>query len=150
MKTSSVIACVVIVLVSVALMVKNMKIPSSLGAIDGKLASLPSTPNAVSSQTNDKERYVAPLPYKVDGKTTKAQLIKLLSGFEDTTIVSQTDTYIHAVHISKILRCRDDLEFLMVASENVVHFRSASRVGYSDMGINKQRYNQLIQRYNEM
>jgi uncharacterized protein (DUF1499 family) len=41
------------------------------------------------------------------------------------------------------LRFVDDVEFLLVPAERVIHVRSASRVGYSDLGTNRKRVEAL-------
>ncbi|WP_136810318.1 DUF1499 domain-containing protein [Desulfosediminicola flagellatus] len=140
-----------IALIALSFMImQNLKTPKELGVTNGKLAPLPSTPNAVSSQTEDKERYVEPWPITTNTTITKAKLLKLLSAIETITIQTETENYIHAISVSGKMRYRDDLEFFIDESENVVHFRSGSRVGYSDMGLNRERYNTLRKKYNEM
>lgn len=142
---------VTIALIAITFMIiENMKTPKELGITSGKLAPLPSTPNAVSSQTEDKERYVEPWPISTNTTVTKDKLLKLLSDIDNITIQAETENYIHAISVSGKMRYRDDLEFFIDESENVVHFRSGSRVGYSDMGLNRERYNTLRKKYNEM
>ena len=55
-------------------------------------------------------------------------------------IATQEDDYIHAVFTSRLFRFKDDVEFYIDAAAEQVHFRSGSRVGYSDMGANRKRY----------
>jgi uncharacterized protein (DUF1499 family) len=38
-----------------------------------------------------------------------------------------------------IFRFVDDVEFYIDERANLIHFRSASRLGYSDMGVNRKR-----------
>lgn len=138
------------IIAATLLVMQNLKPPNNLGITNGKLSPLPSTPNAVSSQTEDKERYVEPLVFKTDSKTTRTALKAMLSSFKNVNIVTESDYYIHAVSISGKMRYRDDLEFFIDTNQNVVHFRSGSRVGYSDMGLNRERYNQIKQIYDTM
>ena len=53
--------------------------------------------------------------------------------------MTSSTTYIHAVYTTPIMRYRDDVEFLLRTNENEIAIRSASRVGYSDMGLNRDR-----------
>lgn len=53
-------------------------------------------------------------------------------------VESQAD-YVHAVVSSRLLRFRDDVEIWIDAEGRLVHFRSASRIGYSDLGVNRRR-----------
>ena len=56
--------------------------------------------------------------------------------------------YFHAVSTTITMKYHDDLEFYFDEQAGLVHFRSASRVGYSDRGLNRERYNRLIDLYN--
>ena len=58
-------------------------------------------------------------------------------------IVTQSDHYLHAEFRSRILGFVDDVEFLVDENNSVIQFRSASRVGYSDLGVNRRRMNEL-------
>jgi uncharacterized protein (DUF1499 family) len=41
----------------------------------------------------------------------------------------------------------DDVEFMVDEPQQLIHFRSASRVGYSDLGVNRQRMEEIRRRY---
>jgi uncharacterized protein (DUF1499 family) len=55
----------------------------------------------------------------------------------------QTDDYIHALSKSRIFKFVDDVEFYLPPNESVIHLRSASRVGESDLGVNRRRVEQI-------
>lgn len=131
----------------VFLMLKNTKTPSALGVVGGKLAPEPKFPNAVSSQTDDPEKQVTPFPFKGDLKDTKANIKQALQAYGNSVIESETEEYIHAVNTTPVLKFKDDLEFLFLEKEGIVHFRSASRMGYTDLGLNRKRYNRLLELY---
>ncbi len=102
------------------------------GLTDGRLAACPSSPNCASSEADapDKKK-VKPL------KGTLAQArdaIVSLGGM----ITSEREGYISAEFKSKLFGFVDDVE-LRSGEDGTVHIRSASRVGYSDRGVNKQR-----------
>ncbi|RKQ70739.1 uncharacterized protein (DUF1499 family) [Litorimonas taeanensis] len=102
------------------------------GLINGRLADVPSTPNAVSSEGDTQpERRVAPL---------EASLLQVAAAIEATggVITSRTDDYISATYMSRIFKFIDDVE-VREENENLCHIRSASRVGYSDRGVNRRR-----------
>ncbi|MFT5573704.1 MAG: hypothetical protein ACI9FR_002639 [Cryomorphaceae bacterium] len=111
-----------------------------LGVTNGKLAELPGSPNAVSSQTGQSSKQVEALPLKGSVVETKGIIIDCLSKMGGNKITVQTDDYIHAVFTSRLFRFKDDVEFYIDAISGQVHFRSGSRVGYSDMGANRKRY----------
>jgi len=91
--------------------VKNAQRPSHLGVIDGQLAPVPKTPNAVSSQTDDPEKRVAPFPFKGDLESTKASIKQTLQAYGNMAVMSETDEHLHAVKTTPVLRFKDDLEF---------------------------------------
>jgi uncharacterized protein (DUF1499 family) len=64
------------------------------------------------------------------------------------TIQEQSEQYIWVTFRTKIFRFVDDMEFRMAAEENAIHVRSASRVGYSDLGLNRRRVEDLRSRFN--
>ena len=60
-----------------------------------------------------------------------------------TRVVSVTDSYLHAEFRSRIFGFVDDVEFLVDAGAGAVHVRSASRTGYSDLGVNRKRVEEI-------
>jgi len=55
------------------------------------------------------------------------------------SIQAENDNYLAATFTPSIFRFVDDLEIRFDADRKMIHMRSASRVGYSDRGINKKR-----------
>jgi uncharacterized protein (DUF1499 family) len=120
-------------------------IPQNLGVTNQQLAPCPASPNCVTSQApaGDQEHYIAPLAYAGDLQTAKAQIIKILSVVPRTEIVEQTDDYIRAESKSRLMGFVDDLEFYFPPDQNVIEWRSASRLGESDLGVNRRRLEQI-------
>ena len=106
------------------------------GLVNGHLASPGSAPNCVSSEVDvQPEKKVAPL----NGTLTQIKAaIKATGG----TITSETDDYLSATYMSKVFKFVDDVE-IRHDKENIWHIRSASRVGYSDRGVNRKRVEAL-------
>lgn len=126
------------------------QMPNNLGVIDGKLASCPPSPNCVVSQDTDSSHYIEPLTYKLDRETelrdrTQAynSFLKVLSVVPNTKIVEQKDNYIRTESRSKIMGFVDDAEFYFPEDKNVIQWRSASRLGESDLGVNRRRLEQI-------
>jgi len=120
---------------------KNLTLPKSTGVIDGKLHSCPNTPNCVSSYATDSEHTIAPLHY-----TSKHPLNVIQQYFSEhyrSTVVKKTPDYMHLIITSPTMRFNDDLEFLVDKENQTIQVRSASRVGYSDLGMNRKRIEQL-------
>ena len=68
-----------------------------------------------------------------------AELRELLQNEESVEIVTDHENYLHAEFTSLIMRFVDDVEFFSIAEEQVIHVRSASRLGSSDLGANRRR-----------
>lgn len=119
--------------------------PNTLGVKDGKLASCPSTPNCVSSQAPDAdaEHRVAPLLYQGTPAEAIAKLKSVIQNMERTAIVNETEDYLYAEFTSGLMGFVDDVEFYLDAAEGVIQVRSASRLGQSDLGVNRKRIEEI-------
>ena len=117
--------------------------PQNLGVTEGQLAPCPKSPNCVSSQAEDAQHRIDPL--RLVGTPTSAigQIDGVLSRMARTVVVTKTDRYLHAEVSSRIYRFVDDVEFLVDEQAGVIQCRSASRVGYSDLGVNRARIEQI-------
>ncbi len=82
---------------------------------------------------------MAALPFKSNLSETVQALTDVIQATPRTEIKTSNQQYIHVVFTTKLMRFKDDVEFLIDPVNQVVHFRSASRVGHSDMGANKKR-----------
>lgn len=117
--------------------------PADLGVQDGRLTPVPASPNAVSSQTDSKDHAIAPLAYTGDGAAAFARAVAALRSLPGTTIVREAPGYVHAECATRWLRFVDDLELHLDAAAGVIHVRSASRLGHSDLGANRARVEAL-------
>jgi uncharacterized protein (DUF1499 family) len=113
--------------------------PMTLGVHDGKLVPCPTSLNCVSSQSTDKDHAVEPVPFSGTSAETMADLKKVLSGMPRARTVTATETYLHAEFTSALFRFVDDVEFWFDENTRTVHLRSASRIGNSDLGVNRKR-----------
>ncbi|EKF06264.1 hypothetical protein FDUTEX481_00202 [Tolypothrix sp. PCC 7601] len=116
---------------------------SGLGVNNGLLSSCPASPNCVVSQNADTKHAIDPIPYHLERDKAREVLIKVLGVVPRTEIVEQTDNYIHALSKSRIFKFVDDVEFYLPPNEPVIHVRSASRLGDSDLGVNRRRVEQI-------
>ena len=107
--------------------------PEGIGIENGKLAPCPGSPNCVSSYAIDETHAIEPIAANLD------QIEGVLLKLNEANIVSMNSNYLHAEFISRFMRYVDDVEFLYDQAARVVHVRSASRVGYSDLGVNRKR-----------
>ena len=71
-------------------------------------------------------------------------LLGIASQLPRTKVLEQTNNYWHAVVRSLVFRFPDDLEILQIPNQKVIQVRSASRIGVSDLGVNKKRVDSLF------
>lgn len=114
-----------------------------LGIDHDYLAPCPPSNNCVVSQNGDAKHSIEAIIYHVDRDTARETLLKVLTVVPRTEVVEQTDNYIHALSKSRIFKFTDDVEFYLPTDESVIHIRSASRVGESDLGVNRRRMEQI-------
>ncbi|HEX7811279.1 MAG TPA: DUF1499 domain-containing protein [Burkholderiales bacterium] len=113
--------------------------PHGLGVRNGKLKEAPSSPNAVSSQAEDRAHAIAPLGYLGTREEVVRKLRSIIGDTPRARIIEQTPDYLYVEYESALLGFVDDVEFYLPAYEKVIHVRSASRLGYSDFGVNRKR-----------
>ena len=97
-----------------------------------------SKPNCVSSLNRDKRYRVEPLRYN-SFEAAKNKLLNILKSIERVRIVANHRNYIHAEFTSFIFGFIDDVEFYFDDKTKRIHVKSASRIGYSDLGANRKR-----------
>ncbi len=115
--------------------------PTNLGINNAKLAACPTTPNCVSSQApaSDVEHAIAPIDFGGKASATMADLKLILKNTPRTNIITEGNNYIYAEFASKLMGFVDDVEFYLDDISKTIQVRSASRLGESDLGVNRQR-----------
>jgi len=110
-----------------------------------RFAPVPSSPNAVSSlaPATDAVHHVAPFAVAGEPAAFFAAAVDAALGMERTALVTRDAGYAHITFTTPTFRFVDDLELRLDAAAGVVHVRSASRVGYGDMGLNRRRVEEL-------
>lgn len=115
---------------------------SGLGVNAGQLAPCPAKPNCVSSQAVNDSHFIEPIRVVATPLAVKDLTLKILKTFDGAQVDVVENDYIRAQFTSKWFRFVDDVEFYFPESESIVttvHIRSASRVGYTDFGVNRKR-----------
>ena len=108
----------------------------------GQFIDCPDKPNCISSKSMFSTQMLSPLKYKGTKLEAKETLLKVLKSMPRTRVSTNTENFLHIEFTSKIFRFVDDVEFYFDKPE-IIHFRSASRVGHSDMGINRERMGEI-------
>jgi len=116
-----------------------------------RFAPCPASPNCVSTQASreDKTHYMAPIPYTGSGATVHKRLLALIEAMPRSTVTINAPDYIRAEFRSRLFHFVDDVEFYLDEMQQMIHFRSASRLGRSDLGVNRHRMNVIGQRLGE-
>jgi uncharacterized protein (DUF1499 family) len=121
----------------------------SVGLVNGRLRPCSNRPNCVCSEEKNSPSYIKPITFSgpAKGKWERArQIIREMGG----KIVHEEDDYLWATFCTKIFRFVDDLELRMEEESSLIHIRSSSRVGYSDMGVNRRRVEDFRLRFKSM
>ncbi|WP_414586458.1 DUF1499 domain-containing protein [Scytonema sp. PCC 10023] len=123
------------------------KRPNHLGVRDGQLTPCPNTPNCVCSQSSDAVHKIEPLTYNSTPEQAFANLKRLIQSLPRTKIITESEDYLHVEFTLPIVGFVDDVEFYLERNANVIHVRSASRLGMSDLGVNRRRIETIRTKY---
>jgi uncharacterized protein (DUF1499 family) len=108
-----------------------------------QLSPCPSSPNCVSTQAQDEGHAIEPIRYRKSRAEAKEALKEVIRSMPRTKLVEEDETYLHYEIMSLLFRFVDDVEFLLDDEAKTIHFRSASRTGYGDLGVNRKRMEQV-------
>jgi uncharacterized protein (DUF1499 family) len=122
--------------------------PANLEVKDGLLAPCPSSPNCVASRADDQRHRIAPLCFTGDPDSAFARLKRLLRLRGDTKLMQENERYLR-VEFRTRLGFVDDGEFLLDPERRCIQLRSASRLGYSDLGKNRDRMEEIRRQFAE-
>ncbi|MCB0403341.1 MAG: DUF1499 domain-containing protein [Bdellovibrionales bacterium] len=114
--------------------------------MNDSLKPCPDSPNCVSTFSKKEGSAIAPITTKGTRDQVMAKVRKVLSEMPRTKIVSEKPNYLHVEFTSALFRFVDDVEFLLDEA-NTLHFRSASRIGHSDLGANRKRMEEFRIRF---
>jgi uncharacterized protein (DUF1499 family) len=119
------------------------KRPDTLGVKEGKLAACPGTPNCVSSQATDAEHQVDAIAYSTSAAEALTKLKSVVTSMERAEVIEESSNYLYAEFTSALMGYVDDVEFYVDDAAKVIHVRSASRLGQSDLGVNRKRVEEI-------
>jgi uncharacterized protein (DUF1499 family) len=109
-----------------------------------KLLLCPNSPNCVSSQAlSDSSHFITPFTIKTSSDKAWTAIKNALKNQSRTVISKETDEVIDAEVTSLIFRFVDDVQIILDKGAGLIHIRSASRTGHSDLGVNRKRVEQI-------
>lgn len=141
----SIFIAVFVVVALMGLSITSRKQPE-LGLEQGRLRACPASPNCVCSEYQDTLSSVEPINYSI-AHADAWQGIKEAITASGGQIVLEQDSYLHARFVTSLLRFIDDVELRHDEENNQIHIRSASRVGHSDLGVNRLRVERIRQAF---
>ena len=101
----------------------------------------PAKPNCVSSQAAD-DHHIEPIKFTEDPGQAFEKLRKQLNARSDTKVIS-SDSLTIRVEFRTLLGFVDDGLFVLDTANNLIHIRSAARLGYWDLGKNRSRMEEI-------
>jgi len=128
-----------VVLVALSMMSRR---PVRLGMTMGRLRPCPDRPNCVNSEETGNGAVTRPLAFEGIPSSAWAAAKRSIEELGGTVQIDE-EGYLWATFSSKVFRFVDDLELRLDAAQGVIHIRSAARVGYSDLGVNRKRVDDL-------
>jgi len=117
-----------------------------LGLENGQLTSCPNKPNCVNSFSKDEARYIEPIMMMGTKIAVKNAILNVVNGFENSKVTEAENSYIRAEFTSAFFGFVDDVEFYFpetMSNETTIHVRSASRLGYADFNVNRERVEKI-------
>jgi len=117
--------------------------PAQVGIQQTGLAACPASPNCVSSDASDAAHRVAPFVLSSPPAEAWKSVRAAVAALPDTQVVAASASRLHAESTSEIFGFVDDLELQLRVSQGLIAVRSASRLGYGDMGVNRSRVEEL-------
>ena len=128
-------------------MINIQRLKKPIGIKDGKFQPCPKSPNCVSTQSTDEKHKVHPIQYNATLEEAKENIKNIVGSMKRTKIITETESYLHFEFRTATFKFVDDVEFYFDDKEKTIHFRSASRVGWSDMGVNRKRMEKIRKLY---
>jgi uncharacterized protein (DUF1499 family) len=109
-----------------------------------KLALCPASPNCISTEEESSIHSLDAPTLKVAAEQAWPAVVAAVAVLPRTTLTYQGHYHLRAESRSWLFRFTDDIEIYWDAKNNQLAMRSASRLGYSDLGVNARRLKKII------
>lgn len=107
----------------------------------------PATPNCVSTQATTAVHRIEPIRYRGSAEAAFARLAAIVASMDRVTIVERNAKSLRAEFRTRIFHFVDDVMFELDEKKQTIEFRSASRIGRGDLGVNRKRMETIRARF---
>lgn len=122
--------------------------PSNLrSSTQNGLSDCPDSPNCVSTSATLPANRIAPIELQEALSDATNKLESIIKQMPGSRIIVSQGNYLHAEFRSRFFGFVDDLEILVDEDQKLILIRSASRIGYSDLGMNRKRCEEIRRLY---
>lgn len=118
-----------------------------ISSMETRLKPCPNSPNCVSTQSTQADKKRAPLSFSDTPAAALSRLQKIVEAMPRTQLIEATPHYLHFTFKTWPIPFVDDVAFLLDPATKVIHYRSSSRVGYSDFGVNSRRMAKITKQW---
>ena len=108
-----------------------------------RLKECPRSPNCVSTQTKQKDKLMRAITFSGEANVIAESIKSIITKLPHTKLISEDNGALHFTFTSRFFRFVDDVHFIIDSDKKLIHFRSASRTGYSDLGANRKRMTEV-------
>ena len=122
--------------------------PDKLGLADGKLHPCQNPANCVCSEFSGAAS-AEPISFTGSASAAMARLVEIVGAMPGAKVISQDENYLHVEFSSRVFGFIDDVEFRIDEAASAIHFRSASRIGLADLGVNRNRMQQIREEFRD-
>ena len=117
--------------------------PSKKMSGEDPIKGCPDVPHCVSSLSTTGKRYIEPFYFDGSTESFQVRIKKAISNLPRFEIVEIHDKYIRVAFTTLLLRFTDDAEFFYDVPKKLIQIKSSSRVGYYDLGVNRDRMEKI-------
>ena len=121
--------------------------PDNLGISGDLLRDCPKKPNCVSTTSTSDKNKIDPISTSDSPVISMQKLTSIVQSMPGASIIEASTNYLRVEFKSSIFGFVDDVEFFQADGKSQISMRSASRMGYSDLGVNRKRMEQIRASY---
>ncbi len=124
-------------------LVQNTPAAQGFGTAHPIAACSTSKPNCVSTLNTEDGFKASPITFTGDAASALAKLKAAIQTEPNSEVVFENAQQIDVTFKTALFGFRDDASFALNLPANQIEFRSQSRVGYSDLGVNRKRMERI-------